>query len=68
LLNVRKSKKSLVNLSRRLDDAGCMPASMSLGDAWELFELLGMNEEKRDKEGATVDAGENFDLSIGMSR
>ena len=69
--SVRRSKKSFVNLSRRLEGVGDMPASMSLGGGvgfpcFEFFELLRPNE-KRD-EGAIVDVGENLEVSTGTSR
>lgn len=56
-----------MNLSRRLDDVGDVPASTSLGrgGVFECFELHRLNE-KRD-EGAIVDVGENLEVSTGMS-
>ena len=59
-----------MNLSRRPEGVGGVPASTSLRggagfECFEYFELLRPNE-KRD-EGANVDVGENLEVSTEMS-
>lgn len=56
-----------MNLSRKVVEDDGVPASTSLGDSWICLNGLWLDSEYRG-DGSTVDAGENLDRSMGMSR